>query len=69
MDKNPGARLLPLVIGPAIMPALLLPMMANRHLPDYVQGGTMGVFLGLSIGGLFWMVRRNGRCAPSRIGD
>ncbi len=67
MRKNPRARMLPLVIMPAIMPALLLPMMANTQLPDYAKGGTLGFFLGLSLVGLFWMVKRNGKGESSRF--
>lgn len=68
MRKNPRARMVPLVIVPAIMPALLLPMMANTQLPDYVKGGALGFFLGLSLVGLLWMVKRNGKGESSRYG-
>lgn len=65
MRKNPRARFLPLVVLPAILPATLLPMMSSHHLPDYVMGGTIGIFYGLSIAAFVWMFRGNSRCASS----
>jgi hypothetical protein len=63
MQKNAKARVLPIVILPAIMPAILLPIAASHHVPDYLLGGAMGFFIGLAIVGLFWMIKRNGRCS------
>ena len=44
MRYNPKARFLLVVILPAIMPALLLPVLGIIHAPDYVMDGAMGFF-------------------------
>ena len=61
MRYNPKARFLPIVILPAIMPALLLPVLVSIHAPDYVMGGAMGFFIGIAIVGFAWMLRSNHR--------
>lgn len=63
MGKNPKARFLPIVILPAILPAILLPTLRSLQVSDDVLGGTMGVFIGLAIVGLVWMVKSNNRCS------
>jgi branched-subunit amino acid permease len=61
--KNTKARLLPIVIFPAIMPAILLPAMLSHHVSDHVLGATMGFCIGLAIVGLVWMVKSNSDCS------
>lgn len=62
---NARARYLPLVIVPAIMPAVLMPVLVNQHVPDNLIGGAMGVSIGLAIVGLVRMKRGGGRCATT----
>jgi hypothetical protein len=57
MRKNPKTRFLPIVILPAILPALLMPVLRSLEVPDSVLGGTMGFSIGLAIVGLIWMVK------------
>ena len=57
MRKNPKTRFLPIVILPAIMPALLMPVMRTLHAPDSEVGAAMGFFIGLAIVGLIWMLK------------
>ena len=64
MKKNSNARLLPLLIAPAILPAILLPVMLGHDVPDGLIGATMGFFIGLALVALVFMTRRNSRCAP-----
>ena len=61
MRYNPKARFLLIVILPAIMPALLLPVLGIIHAPDYVMDGAMGFFIGISIVGFVWILRSNNR--------
>lgn len=63
MRKNPKARFLPIVIFPAVMPALLVPILRSLQAPDYVLGGTIGLCIGLAIVGLALMVKSNYRCS------
>ena len=63
MKKDPRARFLPLVILPAIMPAMLMPVVLNHHVSDGLLGGAMGVPIGLAIGGLVWMKKGGRRCS------
>ena len=65
MPKKSNVRLLPIVILPAIAPAVLLPLVRSGHVPDYVLGGAFGFSIGLSVVALFWMAKRNSDCAPS----
>jgi hypothetical protein len=55
--KNPRTRFLPLVIAPAIMPAVLLPLLRSLEVSNAVLGGVMGLFIGLAIVGLAWMIK------------
>ncbi len=59
MRKNPKARFLPIVVLSAIMPAILLPALRTLQVPDYILGATTGIFIGLAIVGLVWMVKGN----------
>jgi len=61
MRKNPKARFLPVIILPAIMPAILLPVLSG-HVPDSILGATMGFSIGLAIVGVAWMAKRKDRC-------
>ena len=61
MRRNPKARFLPIVILPAIMPAVLLPVLVSIHAPDYVMGGAMGFCIGIAIVGFVWMLKSNNR--------
>lgn len=61
--KNARARYLPLIIFPAIMPAVLTPVLVSQHVPSDLIGGVMGVSIGLAIVGLVWMKRGRDRCA------
>ncbi|KTT67963.1 hypothetical protein [Sphingomonas sanguinis] len=61
--KNARTRYLPIVIVPAIMPAVLTPLLVSQHVPDNLIGGAMGVSIGLAIVGLVRMKRGPGRCA------
>lgn len=61
--KIARTRYLPLVIVPAIMPAVLTPVLMSQHVPANLIGGAMGVSIGLAIVGLVWMKRGRGRCA------
>lgn len=63
MRKNPKARFLPLVILPAVMPALLMPTRRSLQVPDYILGSTMGFFIGIAIVGFAWMIKGNSRCS------
>jgi uncharacterized RDD family membrane protein YckC len=59
--KKPKTRFLPSVIFLPILPALLVPILTDLHVPDNVLGGTPGFFIGLSIVGFVWMIERSGR--------
>lgn len=63
MEKTPRTRFLPVVILPAVMPAVLMPAMVNHHVPDNLLGGAMGVSIGLAIVGLIWMKKGKRRCS------
>jgi hypothetical protein len=64
MKKYSNSRLLPIVIAPAVMPAILLPLMLASHVPDNVIGGTLGFFIGIAVVALAWMAKGGSRCAP-----
>ena len=66
MRNNPRARMLPLVMIPALTLAILLPILKGHHVPDVVRGSIVGICLGLAIVGLILMIRRGSGCAPSR---
>jgi hypothetical protein len=54
--------LLPLVIVPAIMPAVVLPLLSRAHAPDAVLGSAAGLFVGLTIVALMAFAKgRDGR--------
>ena len=61
VNAIPSARLLPLVIIPAMLPAVLFPVLQSLHAPDAVLGGTMGVLIGLAVLGLI-RITRDTRC-------
>ncbi|MGN5375885.1 hypothetical protein [Sphingomonas hankookensis] len=63
--KNAKTRYLPLVIVPAIMPAVLMPLLVSQHVPANLIDGAMGVSIGLAIVGLVRMKRGRGRCAAT----
>ncbi|RYF11015.1 MAG: hypothetical protein EOO77_20330 [Oxalobacteraceae bacterium] len=63
--KNARTRYLPLVIVPAIMPAVVMPVLASQHVPDTLIGAAMGISIGLAILGLVRMKRGGGRCAAT----
>lgn len=63
--KNVRTRHLPFVIVPAIMPAVLMPVLVHQHVPDNLIGGAMGVSIGLAIVGLVRMKRGGRRCATA----
>lgn len=63
MKTNPRVRFLPIVMLPAIMPAVLM-LAARHHVPDTLLGAGMGVSIGLAIVGLVWMIR-DGRRPPA----
>jgi hypothetical protein len=67
MRKNPKYRLLPVVIAPAIMPAILLPLMLANHVSDNLIGGTLGFFIGLAIVALSWMAKSTSPCGPRNL--
>lgn len=60
MRNNPRVRFLPIVMLPAIMPAILMPAMRYR-LSDNLLGGMMGVSIGLAIVALVWMAKADRR--------
>lgn len=62
MRKNSRTHLLPVAIFPAILPALVVPILRNLKLPDYVVGATMGFCIGLAIVGIAFMLEI-GRCS------
>ncbi|MEA3039005.1 MAG: hypothetical protein QOE79_1518 [Sphingomonadales bacterium] len=64
MRKSSNSRLLPVVLAPAVMPAILLPLMLANHVSDNVIGGTLGFFIGLAVVALAWMAKGGSRCAP-----
>lgn len=39
------------------MPAVLLPLLRSLEVSDAVLGGVMGLFIGLAIVGLAWMIK------------
>lgn len=63
MRKNARVRFLPIVIVPALMPALLLPMLTRFHLPDSALGGSMGFFVGLALAGFIWIIKGKTGCS------
>ena len=63
--KNARTRYLPLVIVPAIMPAVVMPVLVSQHVPDNLIGAAMGISIGLAILGLVRMNRGGGRCAAT----
>ncbi|MDB5721634.1 MAG: hypothetical protein JWP15_2252 [Alphaproteobacteria bacterium] len=63
MPNKSRARFLPILIMPAILPAMALPVMLSAHVPDSVLGATFGFCIGLSLVGLIWMARGKPRCA------
>jgi hypothetical protein len=67
MRKRPNSRLLPVAIAPAVMPAILLPLMLANHVPDNVIGGIFGFFIGLALVALGWMAKGRSRCAPGNF--
>lgn len=62
MPKNLKARFLPIVVITAVMPAILMPVMASSHMPSALIGATMGFSIGLALVGLVWMLKQKGRC-------
>jgi len=63
--KNARNCYLPLVIVPAIMPAVVMPVLVSQHVPDNLIGAAMGISIGLAILGLVRMKRGGGRCAAT----
>ena len=63
--KNARTRYLPLVIVPAIMPAVVMPVLVSQQVPDNLIGAAMGISIGLAILGLVRMKRGGGRCAAT----
>jgi hypothetical protein len=61
--KRSRSALLPLVIIPAIMPAVVLPLLSRAHAPDLALGAAAGLFLGLSIIGLIGFAKGGRGCA------
>lgn len=64
MTKNPRTRFAPFVIVPAIMPAVLLPVLRSSHISDAALGAIMGVFIGLALVGLVWMIKGDSSSSP-----
>lgn len=64
MHNSPRRRFLPLILFPAVMPAILLPVLANHHLPDALLGLGTGISLGLALVGLVWIRQGKRRCSP-----
>ena len=64
MRDKTNARFLPIVIAPAVMPAILLPIMVSNHVPGDVLGATFGFFIGLAILALVWIAKRRSSCEP-----
>ena len=64
MTKNPKIRFAPLIILPAIMPAVLLPVLRSSQISDAALGGIMGIFIGLALVGLSWMIKGNSCSSP-----
>ena len=58
--------MLPLVVIPAVMPSVLLPLMVRYHVHDFVRGMFIGTCLGLAILGLVLMIMHPGDSAPPR---
>ena len=50
-------HLLPVIIVPAIIPAVLMPLMMNHYVPNNLIGGAMSVLIGLAVVGLLSMMR------------
>lgn len=63
--KNARTRYVPLVIVPAIMPVVVMPVLVSQHVPDNLIGAAMGVSIGFAIVGLVRMKRGGGRCAAT----
>jgi hypothetical protein len=63
MRKNSRTRFLPVVIFPAILPAILMPVMRSLQVPDFVIGFTMGSCIGLTLVGIYWMIKGNKDCS------
>lgn len=57
--KNPRIAYLPIIVVPAVVPAIMLPLMHAFPMPDYAKGLTMGFPIGLALIGLIWMIRGN----------
>lgn len=57
--KNLRTAYLPIIVVPAVAPAIMLPLMHAHHMPDYAQGLATGFPIGLALVGLIWMIRGN----------
>ena len=56
MSTNPRIRFLPIVMVPAILPAVLMPTM-RQYVPANLLAAAMGVSIGLAIVGLAWIIK------------
>ena len=63
--KRARTLYLPLVIIPAIMGAVPMPVLVSQHVPANLIGGAMGISIGLAIVGLVRMKKGGGRCATT----
>ncbi|GGA37940.1 hypothetical protein [Sphingomonas psychrolutea] len=62
MTTNSRVRFLPIVMIPAILPAVVMPAMRN-YVPANMLAAAMGVSIGLAIVGLAWMIRGGCGCS------
>ena len=67
MRKNSNARILPLVIVPAVIPAIMFPVMSGHRVPDGLIGAAFGFFIGLAVIALAFMAARSKRRAPPNL--
>ncbi|WP_305098422.1 hypothetical protein [Croceibacterium aestuarii] len=61
--RNPRARFLSIVVMPAVLPAILLPLLGKLELSDAALGAVVGVPIGLALAGLVWMAKGKKACA------
>ena len=66
MTRNSKTRFLPLVIFPALMPAILFPALRATHVSGVALGAAAGFCIGLPVVGIVWMVKGKNRLIDER---
>jgi F0F1-type ATP synthase assembly protein I len=63
LKKKAQPALVLMAIFPAIMVAVLLPLLTRFHVTDPVLGFVVGCLIGLSVASIIVMARRHNSCA------